>query len=455
MVKLSGLSVVVGVFIAMLSMFVPGWPLRRNTTIEYRATEEVFANPLMGYAPPADSSSRYPDSSLVYVDITWRELEPEEGSYNWEQIAEENHLTQWQSQGKHIVLRFVCDIPSKESHMDIPDWLYERTGKDGIWYEISYGKGYAPNYNNQVLIRCHARAIAALGEYLGQSGFVRYVELGSLGHWGEWHVRDGSGLPGIPFEPVRIQYVQPYKDAFPNARLLMRRPFAEAPEGCGVYNDMVGEPESTAEWLAWIREGGIYSQTGEQHGLKAMPEVWNMAPVGGEFTSSIDMDSMMNSNRNQTVELLKKSHMTFIGPKIPPTNDGRMEMRDEQLLYHVGYRYRVKSMQISRSRGAVILSLLWRNDGVAPIYWPWKACLYLERLDGGMERKELDVNLMDLTQGKEMVTSITLSDSNLDTVYRRIMVGIENPETGEPSVYLPMNAKRDGTRSVLWENQKE
>lgn len=454
MVKLTGLSAMAGVFIVFFSVMISESTLRRETTIEYRATEEVFANPLMGYAPSANSKSRYPDSSLVYVDITWRELEPEEGIYNWEQIMEDNYLTQWQSQGKHIVLRFVCDIPSEERHMDIPDWLYERTGKDGMWYETSYGKGYAPNYNNQILIRCHARVVAAMGEYLGQDGFVRYVELGSLGHWGEWHVKSDSGLPGMPFAAVRAQYVEPYEAAFPNARLLMRRPFAEAPENCGVYNDMVGEPESTAEWLSWIQEGGAYGQTGEEQGLKAIPEVWNVAPVGGEFTSSINMETMLKTMRNQTINLLKESHMTFVGPKIPPTDDdGKMDPRDEQLLYHVGYRYLVKSMQISRSRRETVLSLLWTNEGVAPIYWPWKTCLYLERLDGNRERVELDINLMELTQGKEAVANITIPVSRLEKTYRRIMVGIENSETGEPSVYLPMDAKRDGTCSVLWENQ--
>ena len=53
---------------------------------EYERTEEVFGNPLMGYAPCAWNTTVSDDVSLLYMDITWAELEPEEGQYNWESI---------------------------------------------------------------------------------------------------------------------------------------------------------------------------------------------------------------------------------------------------------------------------------------------------------------------------------------------------------------------------------
>ena len=93
---------------------------------EYERTEEVFGNPLMGYAPCAWNTTVSDDVSLLYMDITWAELEPEEGQYNWESIDKENQLSRWRKEGKHIVLRFVCDVPGQEKHMDIPELLYEK-----------------------------------------------------------------------------------------------------------------------------------------------------------------------------------------------------------------------------------------------------------------------------------------------------------------------------------------
>ena len=82
--------------------------------------------------------------------------------------------------------------------MDIPWWLYEKTEEDGTWYDGEYGKGYSPDYNNKVFIEEHEKAIKALGEHFGKDGLISYIELGSLGHWGEWHVNYSEGITRIP-----------------------------------------------------------------------------------------------------------------------------------------------------------------------------------------------------------------------------------------------------------------
>ena len=41
------------------------------------------------------------------MDITWAELEPKEGEYDWESIEKENQLTRWKTEGKHIVPVFL------------------------------------------------------------------------------------------------------------------------------------------------------------------------------------------------------------------------------------------------------------------------------------------------------------------------------------------------------------
>lgn len=152
------------------------------------------------------------------------------------------------NQGINLVLRFVCDIPGNSSHLDIPDWLYNKT-QDGSWYSTSYGKGYSPNYSNAVFLAAHHRAVAALTDHF-DDGFASYVELGGLGHWGEWHIKSGEGLVPMPNETIRDQYVQDYLEAFHTAKLLMRRPFRVAAQASlGLYNDMVGHSAGTKEWL--------------------------------------------------------------------------------------------------------------------------------------------------------------------------------------------------------------
>ena len=229
----------------------------RKRTVTYLPDESAFPNAQIGYAPGVlDSGTE--GATLRYLGLTWRQLEPEEGAYAWEAIEQTCHLAELRAQGVHLVLRISCDEPGDEAHLDIPDWLYEQTGT-GRWYDIAYGKGYAPDYTDPVFFAAHERLLRAVGERLGADGFVSYVELGSLGHWGEWHVKSGEGLPSMPDEAVRDRYAALYREAFPQAALLMRRPFRFAAEhGLGLYNDMTGLPEDTEEWLGWIACGGWY-----------------------------------------------------------------------------------------------------------------------------------------------------------------------------------------------------
>ena len=140
------------------------WSSGNGNKKQFQKSQEIFGNPLMGYAPSAWYENVSEDISLLYMDITWAELEPEEGVYAWDSIEEENQINRWKKEGKHLILRFVCDIPGDEKHMDIPRWLYEKTGEDGTWYDGEYGKGYSPDYNNKVFIEEHEKAIKALGE---------------------------------------------------------------------------------------------------------------------------------------------------------------------------------------------------------------------------------------------------------------------------------------------------
>ena len=303
-----------GIVLAVVLVVIVGISVFPEKNIkEYEETEEVFGNPLMGYAPCAWNETVSEDVSLLYMDITWAELEPKEGEYNWESIEKENQLSRWKKEGKHIILRFVCDVPGKEKHMDIPEWLYEKTGHTGTWYDVEFGKGFAPDYNNEQMIYYHAQAVKTLGEHLGGDGLISYIELGSLGHWGEWHVNYSAGIQRLPKEDVREQYVAPWVEAFPDAMLLMRRSFSHASKyGTGLYNDMTGDPGETESWLKEIQNGGDLSQTDEKNAVVSMSDFWKTAPVGGEFTSSLSMEEMLDTDISRTVELIRESHTTSV-----------------------------------------------------------------------------------------------------------------------------------------------
>lgn len=428
------------------------WLSRRKTIKQYKESQAAFGNPLMGYAPSAWYNEVSEDISLLYMDITWAELEPEEGVYNWASIDEENQISRWRKEGKHLVFRFVCDIPGEEAHMDIPEWLYEKSGKAGKWYDGEYGKGFAPDYNNPTIISCHEQAVKALGEHFGQDGLISYVELGSLGHWGEWHVNYSEGIQRIPREAVRDKYILPWTEAFPDARILMRRPFASAEKyGFGLYNDMTGQPEATQSWFDWINNGGKYDQTGEKNVIVPMKDFWKTAPSGGEFTSSLSMEEMLDTNLSGTVEMIREAHTTFLGPKIPDENyvDGYKEV-----LKNMGYRLWVSMAELKNTAKGSRLKLTWENSGVAPMYKEWPVYVYIEDESGKLvEKSRISIKISSLLPGEKATTLTALETERLNSLLEkgyRLSVGIEDPMTEFPCVRFAMEALYQEGKNYLW-----
>lgn len=428
------------------------WIFSQKNTKEYEPSDEAFGNPLMGYAPCAWNAEVREDVSLLYMDITWAELEPEEGQYNWEGIEKENQLERWREEGKHIVLRFVCDVPGSETHMDIPEWLYEKTNHAGTWYDVSFGKGFAPDYSNEIFISCHQKAVEAMGEHLGQDGLISYIELGSLGHWGEWHVNYSVGIQPLPLEDIREQYVAPWTTAFPNAMLLMRRPFSHAAKyGTGLYNDMTGEPSETAAWLREIENGGNLSQTDEKNAFSPMTDFWKTAPVGGEFTSSLSMEEMLTASLSQTVELIQESHTTFLGPNA--ANAKYLEGY-ETVLKNMGYRLWILKATLSRSLRGTKLSLTWENDGSAPFYRDWPVWVYVTDEEGNtIEKKQVELSLSSILP-RETIETDTLLDTRklfeLAGENYHISIGVEDPMIGKTGLRFAMQSDYKDGQNFLW-----
>lgn len=442
--------------------------------IQYRSSDAFFVNPLIGYMQNAEESEPYTETSLVFIDLTWRELEPERGQFNWDAVAEANHLSRWRAKGKHAVLRFVCDLPGKEAHRDIPDWLYAETG-DGMDYDIDYGRGYCPNYANAVFRKEHHRALREIGRYFSENwgAFVAYVEFGSLGHWGEWHVKYAEGLPYLPNAAIRREYVEDYVEAFPNARLLSRRSFQEMPAGTGIYNDVTGNVPETERLLRELSEGADFGSAQEEDAIRPLPDIWNRAPVGGEYTSSLSMENMLNRDFRSTLKLIEASHPSFLGPKIPDMR-GAAEDDDRKLsetaLWNarkiqsmLGYRYRVAEISISDAATedgvwTTMYKLLTgqmgsreeykcvrvtlRNDGLAPMYFDWPVKLYLVKDGDRTPCSAYPLGGLQLTKipgDSEASAEVLIPAAELEAENTQLYIGIEDPESGKPSVQLAMD----------------
>lgn len=411
------------------------------------------ANPMIGYAPMADSDEvKRDDISLAYVEITWAELEPREGVFDLETIETKNNIQELKKSGKHLVFRFVLDVPTDNKHMDIPNWLYDKINGDGTWYDIDYGKGFSPNYNNDILISYHEKAVKAIGKRWGNDSFIAYIELGSLGHWGEWHVDYSNGMPRLPQEEVRAFYISPYIKAFPQAKFLMRRPFNEAKKyGFGVYNDLVGDAKSTKEWLGWLNNGGSYEQPANEEQLAPRPNWWEEVPVGGEFTSALSFNNMFVENLDRTIELIKESHTSFIGPKYGSVNEDYKNSFDK-IRENLGYRFFISSAEIIKDSS---IKLTWENLGIAPMYFNFDTYIYVENKSGdNIATVKVPIDLTSLQSETSQEIVVDMGKITLDPNTQNIYLGIVDPMTGKDAVHFAVKGQEFEKRLLLFKKNR-
>ncbi|MBE9524125.1 MAG: DUF4832 domain-containing protein [Chloroflexi bacterium] len=449
------MAIIVIVFLCSIAVFLPN---NNVQTFEYNPISGPITNPLMGFAPWSDIKESAQPHTLVYADLSWREFEPREGFFDFESFESQNHLDRWKTEGKRVVFRFVLDFPGGEEHIDIPDWLYAKINGDGDLYDHGYGKGFSPNYSNPTIIEYHKKAITALGEHYGGNDFFAYIELGSLGHWGEWHVKYESGIRRMPPEDIRDIYVNHYIEAFPNTQLLMRRPFSIAEKlDLGLYNDMTGDFDATLKWLHWIENGGEFTQTDEKNALSAMPNGWQLAPVGGEQTGSLSEEDIYDTYLDYTIRLLENSHTTFLGPGGPYNleNGGQFQKGVDKVLATIGYRLYIKRSEMPRwiiFDDHIQISLHFGNDGIAPIYYDWPVRIYILDKDGKhLGDYPVDLDLRKILPGSTHKINFSIPIEKYDQGKYSLGVAIIDPLTDLPAVQLAMDSNRQDMIQELGE----
>lgn len=185
-------------------------------------------------------------------------------------------------------------------------------------------------------------------------------------------------------------------------------------------------------------QGGDYAQAGETDALVAMPSVWETAPVGGEFTSRYSFAELLGPRLagNRRPRPAEPHHLSR--PEMPArlqrkrrrgaAGRGRRDLEKPGL---PACAFREAAIVDSASEAELAVELQWVNDGAAPLYWDWPACLYILSDSGKvLSRTPVDIRLSALTENKEIRTRTTVEAALLSRPGVKLCVGVEDPLTG-------------------------
>lgn len=408
-----------------------------------QVSDVVISNPYMGLVPDARTKEEelYQPFNLVYAGISWKELEPEEGVYDFESFEEENNFGYWKSNNKKIIIRFFMDYPSPDGIADIPEWLYKKIGKDGAWYAQSESKGFSPNYNNKILIEYHNKIIKQLAKKYDNDSAIAFIELGSIGHWGEWHTsivnKKNYSFPKAEISDI---YVRHYIDNFKNIKLLMRRPYKIALDNnLGLFNDSFGDVEQTDEYfLNWIKNGYVDHNVNQTH--PGMPQFWKSAPSGGEFAQYPGDVFLSNKNVSKTLKMLKDSHTSWLGPSSPITVnlDPEKKKNLDMLLKLMGYHFSItKSTYTEKLSPGKLLegTVEIKNSGVAPFYFDWPMVVKISDMSGQIKKTaSLDYDIRKLLPGTGLINYKVGIDNGMAAGIYKLNFMINDPNTGTAEI---------------------
>jgi hypothetical protein len=162
-----------------------------------------------------------PGMDYLYLRLAWAYLEPEEGKFDWSYI--DNIVEKYVPLGYGISFRISCketggkpnSVPEEVNGVfyATPSWV-ERAGAKGV-VPTQYGsKSWTPDWDDPVFLEKldnFHRAFAA--KYDGKP-WVRYIDVGSIGDWGEGHTYFSTRIPPT-VEEVKTHmdlYLRHYKN---------------------------------------------------------------------------------------------------------------------------------------------------------------------------------------------------------------------------------------------------
>jgi len=169
----------------------------------------------------------FPGMDHLYMRLAWSYLEPREGQFDWGVI--DKTIDKWTSHGLGIAFRISCKETSTdrvEQQFATPRWVMEagakgdyyykgeKTGPDGPW---------EPVFDDSIFLAKLENFLKAFGERYDGKTWLRYVDIGSIGDWGEGHTSSGSRLH-YDFDQ-RKPHVDLYCKYFPKTQLIISDDF--------------------------------------------------------------------------------------------------------------------------------------------------------------------------------------------------------------------------------------
>ena len=390
-------------------------------------TEHVECYPVPDYVEEKGRvQGYYPDCSVVYIRILWKEFEPQEGVYRYEFVED---ILQKARENNQTVMFRIMQHSTRESD-DVPDWLKEKIECPAR----PEGMRVKDCPKDPKFLEYFGCAVRAFGERFDSDPTLAFMDISLPGSWGE-----GSHVDWFTEEQLE-KFVDIYTDVFKNTRLIGQTcipwlvQHSNQKTSMGWRADCIGRPNLTYEYLP--------------PRVEKMGDIWKKGHVSFEAYWWLGEWLRQGWDLDKIIQTLLSWHAsTFNAKSLPIPWEWKDKIDD--WVAKMGYHFVIDEVDaLSRvKRGKTFsMRILFDNVGVAPIYH--KIPLYVRLKKGCVEETvETRVDIRRWIEGKYEERIAFEIPRNMETGEYEVQIGIGGKDA--PSVVFATNAPQDGDYSVL------
>jgi len=366
-----------------------------------------------------DEQGYYPDTSIAYIRILWKEWEPVQGEYNYDFI--QNIIDKAKAHQQTLIFRLMAH--STRASDDVPEWLKELVECP----ERPDGKRVKDSPTDPLFIEYFSQAIKALGERFDNEIVFDTIDISLPGAWGEGHKLELYSTEDLE------KLFDTYTTYFKNTRLIgqIARPelIKRASSKCavGARADGFGDNEH------------IYIKYPPN--FEKISNLWQTAPISFESYWWLCEWKRQGWDIDELIQLSLKWHISSFNAKslpIPFEWKDKIDAWVDKMGYHFTIDY-FKFPDIADCGDEVELKLGVDNIGVAPMYD--KIPLYVKFNGKVSYEMETEIDVTSWLPGKNTERFIIELPENIEAGSYDIEIGIFGGNY--PMVYFATDAERD------------
>ncbi len=446
----------------------------RTLTVKPKDNGKALINPGMGYVgyyyshyldmygarlEPSDALESFPGESTVYLRVTWAQLEPEEGKFNWTLL--DTPAQRWIDAGKYCSFRVSCHETGLR--YATPKWVRDAgargynidvSGKPGRRITAKEGDTWEPAYDDPVFLEKLENFIRAMAERYDNNPNVAFIDIGSFGTWGEGHTVHASRIDyGLDTLKKHIDLHCKY---FKHTQLCISDDVDGPSNTSGQYPVM----DYALSRGVTMRDDSIQSAAPPRswfHGDMAQ-RFWPTMPVIMEHAHYHKPRDRGDWGKGEIlIKAIEEYHASFLSIHWWPYEylEDNRELIDK-INRRLGYRVQLRKIEYPESAriGETFeVTSFWANAGVAPCYAGGYPCFTIKDDKGGIVSTHVDrnLNIKDLKVAEPGQAKAVTLDSELTVAmgFREVFRGKDKLfamtcRPGDYDLYVSVGAL-DGT----------